>query len=89
MAPDSLLLINEGLLPDSNVSLQAAFADLAMIVNSSLECTRAQFERLLLELGLKLAKVWMPKEPELGSPTISQQTALLEARLKESCVLSA
>lgn len=82
MAHDSLLLINEGLLPDSNICLQAAFADLAMIVNLSMERTRAQFERLLHESGLKLVKVWMQKEPELGSPTISQRTALLGLGLR-------
>ncbi|KAL2802062.1 S-adenosyl-L-methionine-dependent methyltransferase [Aspergillus granulosus] len=70
MATDSLLLINETLLPESRIALSSAQADLTMMVSfASLERTQAQFERLLNESGFDLVK-------------LASQATLLEARLK-------
>jgi len=83
MAPDSLLLINETILPESNVALSSAQADLTMMVSfASLERTREQFETLLNDSGFELVKVWMPKCFEASSAALAEQATLLEARLK-------
>jgi len=59
MTSDSLLLINEMILPESNVALSSATADLMMMVSfASLERTQQQFETLLDKAGLQLVKVW-------------------------------
>ncbi|PYI09955.1 S-adenosyl-L-methionine-dependent methyltransferase [Aspergillus sclerotiicarbonarius CBS 121057] len=81
MAPDSLLLINETLIPESNVALSSAQADLTMMVSfASLERTKAQFENLLNESGFELVKVWMPEGLTASSAELSKQATLLEAR---------
>lgn len=83
MAPDSMLLINETLLPESSVALSSAQSDLAMMVSfASLERTRAQFEHLLNESGFELVQVWMPDGLTASSAELASQAALLEARLK-------
>ncbi|KAJ5121034.1 uncharacterized protein N7515_008995 [Penicillium bovifimosum] len=85
MAPDSLLLINETLLPESKIALSSAQADLTMMVSfASLERTQAQFERLLNESGFDLVKVWMPQGFTASSAELASQATLLEARLKAS-----
>ncbi|KAJ5436669.1 hypothetical protein N7445_007554 [Penicillium cf. griseofulvum] len=85
MAPDSLLLINETLLPESKIGLSSAQADLTMMVSfASLERTQAQFERLLNDSGFDLVKVWMPQGFTASSAELASQATLLEARLKGS-----
>jgi len=84
MAPDSILLINETMLPESNVALSSAQADLTMMVSfASLERTKEQFETLLNDSGFELVKVWMPKGFEESSAGLAEQATLLEARLKQ------
>ncbi|KAJ5726579.1 uncharacterized protein N7483_007936 [Penicillium malachiteum] len=85
MAPDSLLLINETLLPESKIALSSAQADLTMMVSfAPLERTKAQFERLLNESGFDLVNVWMPQGFTASSAELASQATLLEARLKGS-----
>lgn len=85
MVPESLLLINETLLPESNIALSSAQADLTMMVSfASLERTQAHFERLLNEAGFDLVKVWMPQGFTASSAELASQATLLEARLKRS-----
>ncbi|EPS34232.1 hypothetical protein PDE_09196 [Penicillium oxalicum 114-2] len=85
MAPDSLLLINETLLPESGIALSSAQADLTMMVSfASLERTKAQFEQLLNDSGFELVKVWMPEGFTASSAELASQATLLEARLKSS-----
>ena len=84
MASDSLLLINETLLPESNAALSSAQADLTMMVSfASLERTQKQFEALLNEAGFELVKVWRPEGFEASSAALAEQATLLEARLKQ------
>ena len=83
MGSDSLLLLDEGLLPESNISLRSATSDLIMMVTSGLERTKDHFESLLDESGFELVNVWLPSKVDQGnSETIVQQAALLEARVK-------
>lgn len=80
MAPDSLLLINEVLVPETNRSLCSVVADLAMMTSyAALERTQAQFKALLSEAGFELVNIWRPEGAKVES---SQQAVLLEARLK-------
>ncbi|KAH8744648.1 S-adenosyl-L-methionine-dependent methyltransferase [Hyaloscypha finlandica] len=84
MAPDSILLINETMLPESNVALSSAQADLTMMVSfASLERTKEQFAALLNDSGFELVKVWMPEGFEESSARLAEQATLLEARLKQ------
>jgi hypothetical protein len=77
MSTDSILLINENILPPSNVSLYQAQMDLAMMACfSSLDRTQEQFEELLDSAGFRLIQVWKPKKMVSGAGT------LLEAVLK-------
>ena len=63
MNPESILLINENVLPESKVSMYSASADLMMMTNfSSLERTEKQFRMLLDQAGLELVKVWVPEQ---------------------------
>ena len=78
MNKDSILLINETVLPESNVPLYPAMLDLSMMaLFSSLDRTRTQFEELLDSTGFKLLEAWAPKDMVPGSET------LFEAVLKE------
>lgn len=80
MTPESLLLINEVLVPETNRSLSSVVADLAMMTSyAALERTQAQFEAVLNEAGFELVNVWRPDGVEVQS---AQQAVLLEARLK-------
>jgi O-methyltransferase domain len=84
MTPDSLLLINETILPEQNVALSSAQADLTMMVSfASLERTQRQFEDLLDQAGFELVHVWVPPGFEASSAALAEQATLLEARLKE------
>lgn len=83
MGPDSLLLINERLMPDSNAPLPMCQIDMTMMATcASLERTEKQFEALLEKSGLELVKVWMPADHDVAAS--GEQEALLEARLKRS-----
>ena len=78
MSRDSILLINENVLPESNVPLYPAMLDLSMMaIFSSLDRTQTQFKELLDSAGFKLLQVWTPKNMVPGSGT------LFEATLKE------
>ena len=71
MNKDSILLINENALPDSNVPLYPAELDMSMMVLfSSLDRTQTQFKELLDSAGFDLVQVWTPKVIIPGSGTL-------------------
>ena len=79
MNPESILLINETVMPESNVPLYSALADFAMMAGvSSMERTQAQYKALLEEAGFAVVGVWTPRDPMPGSAT------LIEAVLKKA-----
>lgn len=79
MGPESVLLINESILPGSKVPLRTASVDLIMMANfSSLERTQAQFEALLSNAGFDLVKIWTAPDTPAASG------ALLEAVPKKT-----
>lgn len=62
MSKDSVLLINENAIPDTNVPLFAAQADIAMMVCfSAIDRTEQQFADLLDSAGFQLLKIWKPE----------------------------
>jgi len=78
MAKDSILLINENAIPDSNVPLYSVQLDFNMMACfSSLDRTEQQFTDLLESAGFALVKVWRPKVVLPGS------AVLFEAVLKD------
>ncbi|KAJ5758010.1 uncharacterized protein N7511_006704 [Penicillium nucicola] len=80
MGADSLLLINESVLPQSGVGLSAVLSDLHMMASyASLERTERQWRDLLEMAGFQLVKVWLP---EGCASDLADQSALFEARLK-------
>lgn len=84
MNPESLLLINEVLAPESNRSLSSVVADLTMMVSyAALQRTQAQFATLLHKAGFELINVWIPEGIEPESASLAQQAVLLEARMKQ------
>lgn len=61
MAPDSLLLLNENVLPESGIShFQAQFDMHMMTLFSAKERTEREWKDLLDSVGLKVRKVWAP-----------------------------
>lgn len=79
MSEDSVLLINESVLPESDVSLYQCKMDLNMMGSySSLERTVAQFRKLLESCGFALAGTWRPRVMVPGSGV------LLEAVVKRT-----
>ena len=77
MNQDSILLINENVLPADNVPLYPAMLDLHMMaIFSSLDRTETQFKELLDSAGFEVIKVWAPKVRLPGSGI------LFEAALK-------
>jgi hypothetical protein len=77
MGKDSVLLLNENTLPESNVPPYSSHLDFEMMqIFSSLERTEKQWIRLLEEADLKVVNVWRPKNQVVGS------NALFEASLK-------
>lgn len=55
----SKLLINEWVLPDTNVPLYPAALDITMMVLlSGIERTETQWKELLSSVGLKIVKFW-------------------------------
>ena len=78
MNKDSILLINEDVMPEANVPLYPAMLDLSMMaIFSALDRTRSHFRELLTSAGFKLLQVWTPKVAVPGSGT------LFEAILQE------
>ena len=77
MAPDSILLLNEYVLPDSGVTLFPGQLDLSMMAMfSSLERTKRQWEDLLDSAGFEVLKIWSPQVMDVG------HASLIEARPK-------
>ena len=71
MSEDSILLINENVMPGSNVPLYPAQLDLSMMVFfSSLDRTQTQFKDLLESSGFDLIKCWTPEIMIPGSGTL-------------------
>lgn len=71
MNEDSILLINENALPESNVPLYSAELDYSMMaICSSLDRTSAQFKALLESSGFDLVNIWTPKTMIPGSGTL-------------------
>ena len=69
--PDSILLINENDLPESNVSLYSAEIDFStMALLSSLERTQRQWEDLLVEAGFEVVRVWIPRTQVAASAVL-------------------
>jgi hypothetical protein len=67
MNAESILLINENVLPESKVSMYSASTDLIMMASfASLERTERQFKTLLEDAGLELVKVWMGEAAAKG-----------------------
>jgi hypothetical protein len=78
MGPDSLLLINENLMPDKNSTLFQVWMDFVMMCNfSSKERTRRQWLQLLENSGFEIVKVWEPEVMTIGSGV------LFEAHVKD------
>ena len=75
MNKDSILLINENVLPEANVPLYPAMLDLSMMaIFSSLGRTQSDFKELLVSAGFKLLKVWTPKVMLPGSRILFEAT---------------
>jgi hypothetical protein len=68
MSKDSILLINENALPDTNVPLYPVKLDfLMMCLLSGMDRTITQYKTLLEESGFELAKVYQPKVVRPGT----------------------
>ena len=75
MNKDSILLINENVLPEANVPLYPAMLDLSMMAMfSSLDRTRSHLRELLTLAGFKSLNVWTPKVAVPGSGTLLEAT---------------
>lgn len=78
MAEDSILLVNENMLPESGVSLYQAELDIAMMTCfSSLDRTEKQFKALLEDQGFEHAGTFKPAVQIPGAGTV------MEFRLKK------
>lgn len=78
MPRDSVLLINENSIPDTNAPLFSAQGDLSMMAMfASLDRTEKQFAELLDEAGFELVQVWRPKV------MYPMSAVLFEAMLKD------
>lgn len=78
MEPTSLLLIEERVLPESNVPLMGAIGDMSMMVSfAAAERTKTEYESLLNEAGLELVEVWTPQSELNG------QSSVIEARIRD------
>ncbi|RFU35549.1 hypothetical protein B7463_g763, partial [Scytalidium lignicola] len=78
MNAESILLVSENVLPETNVPLYSASADFIMMANfASLERTEEQFRVLFDSVGLKLAKAWTLDDAMAG-----EGRRVLEVKLK-------
>jgi hypothetical protein len=76
MSPESMVLIHEMALPETNIPWMAAIGDITMMtVCSAAERTKNEWEALLNKAGLKLAGFWKPEG------TIAQQQVIIEGSL--------
>ncbi|KAL4863224.1 hypothetical protein BDV12DRAFT_206701 [Aspergillus spectabilis] len=79
MTADSVLLINETLVPESRVPLYDAWIDITIMgVFASINQTEAQFRGLLISVGLEVVKVWKP-----DVVVVAGSTNLFEAGLEQ------
>lgn len=77
MSPNSLLLIHEKAMPETNVPWVAAIGDMTMMTAfSSAERTKKEWESLLNKAGFKINAVWKPEG------TSAQQLVLIEGALQ-------
>jgi O-methyltransferase domain len=78
MAPESMLLISEALMPETNVPFYNCAADLNMMAAfSAMDRTEAQFRKLIEGCGFEIVKVWKPTEEKAGAAVV------FEARKKD------
>lgn len=76
MGSDSLVLIEEKAMPETNVPLMAAVGDMSMMVSfAAAERTEKEYKALLEQAGLELAMVWKPEDCSAMQPVV------FEARL--------
>lgn len=75
MNQDSILLINENVLPADKVPLYPAMLDIHMMAMfSSLDRTETHFKELLDSAGFEVVKVWTPKVRVPGSGILFEAT---------------
>ena len=61
--PNSVILIDEMILPDTGAHFHAAQLDIMMmIILGAVERTEKDFQKLLHDSGLKLSKIWVYDE---------------------------
>jgi hypothetical protein len=73
MAEDSILLVNENMLPESGVSLYQAELDMAMMTCfSSLDRTEEQFKALLEDQGFECTGTYKPAVQIPGAATVME-----------------
>jgi hypothetical protein len=71
MAEDSILLLNENVLPAEDVSLYQAELDMSMMTCfSSLDRTEEQFKELAESEGFELGQVYKPQAMVPGAGTL-------------------
>lgn len=76
MGPDSLVLIHEKAMPETNIPWMAAIGDVTMMTAfASAERTGKEWESLLNKAGLKLNRIWKPEG------TSAQQQVIVEGAL--------
>lgn len=76
MGPDSLVLIHEKAMPETNIPWMAAVGDVTMMTAfASAERTGKEWEALLDKAGLKLNGIWKPEG------TSAQQQVIVEGAL--------
>lgn len=77
MSPDSLLLIHEKAMPETNIPWMAAIGDMTMMTAfSSLERNRAEWQALLNKAGLKINKFWKPEGSDSMQQVIIESSTL-------------
>lgn len=77
MSPDSLVLIHEKAMPETNIPWMAAIGDMTMMTAfASSERTKNELETLLNKAGLKLTGFWKPEGAS------GQQQVIMEGALQ-------
>lgn len=80
MEPDSILLLNEFIMPETNASFSALLIDLTMMATySSMERTESLWTELLNEAGFDVMQIWTPAKSSPGD------TSLIEAKARTRC----